>query len=189
MKGFVVVVVLAAVAAVAYFFLFSGSAYGVCADHPLGTFEAIDAYFSERDLHAQPLEYKLSRQLFGDDLADREDLTATEWVDCVPRYRHSVAVLRDPRGRVIAVGGRFRSSMLEFSTVGARSTAFMAKLWLEVAGGKPVFRDEQFASGAGMVRMRAKFQKGLLTGTWVKDWGGGLRLSHQVVDQVVFILD
>jgi hypothetical protein len=188
MKAFVVLVVIAAVAAAVWFLFLSGGEFGVGDEHPLGSFEVIAAWCGDRDMPMEPVDEDQVRLFFGDAVADRPGITAVRFLGRAPKYPHFVMVVRDASGKVVACGGQGRSAMFDYSTTGTATVAFLAKYWVEVAGDRPEFRDEQYAPGAESVRWRCDWKKGLLAGTWIKDWGGGMRIAHQVVDKVVFVL-
>lgn len=189
MKALIALIVVAGAAAAVYFLFLGGGGFGVDAGHPLGTWEAIKASCAERDLPEAAMSEREVRSFFGDEVADREGITVVKFLGHAPRFPHFVAVARDASGKVVACGGQGASQLFTFTTMSVPPTVgFLAKYWLDVVGEEPVYRDEQFAAGAEAVRMRGDIRKGRVSGSWIKDWGGGMKIAHQVTDRVVLVL-
>jgi len=182
MKTVVVLVVLAGVG-IGAFLLLGGRDFGVDGKNPLGTWEEIRGWLVEREMKPRPMERREAAAVLGEELAGREDVTITRFDDFIPNFQAFVAVARDRSDRVVGVGGVTQSKLLEYSTVGARSVAFLAHYWVAVTGEEPIFRDEAYGANEGQVRSVARHRGPGVEASWIKDWGGGLALAYNVADR------
>lgn len=193
MKAVVVILVLAVVGGGAYLLFSGGPDFGTEPAHPLGTWEKLTAYTADHEL--TPGGAVAAGEFGGffaeldEGMREREDLNGAKYLDRVPGYPHYVLVVRDPAGKVVAVGGQFRSGLLEFSTGGSRSNVMLAKLWLAVTGAEPKFEKRMFGANAGQDYLHAEVKGSGYRALWKKEGPDGLGLPHQTVDKVAFVVE
>ena len=187
MKALITIVVLAALGGIFWLLFLRDPTFGVGDGAPIGTMKEIGSYLKDKGLKVAPqADPGMVKRYFGEELAAREGLVPTLYLDSVPGYRHLVLVVQDGSGKVVGVAGQFRSEMLEFSKMGAKSTAFIAKLWLAVAGKEPKFVETRFGPGAADVHLQADWTGTGAAVTWKKFFGSDLKLARETADEVVF---
>lgn len=163
-----------------------GGGFGADARNPLGRQEQFDAYFKGRRLSQHPIEAESLGRLFGPKISEREGLDCQEFREQVAGSRHYATYVKDPAGKLIAVGAEFRSGAKQFSLVGSSCEVFAGRMWTSLAGAEPIFELRQEAAGDHMI---ATFQKGGVKGSWRKETGtGDFILPHAIVDRVSITL-
>lgn len=163
-----------------------GAEFGVSASTPIGKLAKMEAYLAGKGLTSQPKQKEEVRQVLGEWVMERDDLTFVEHGDAIPGYKHAV-IFAKKGDQLVAVGAQFRSGAFAFSTIGTKVESFTARLWQDVAGKDATF-EKKFDKGLGMREyMIATCAKGKAKGSWRKDsQDAEMKNPRGVIDKVVF---
>jgi hypothetical protein len=186
MKKLAVVLVAMSLTGVPAYLWVASSAFDISPEHPLGRFERIDAWLREQgfDRREQQVD-AVCRKTFGPELSGETVLVYRHGrVKDADRRGSRIAVALDGSGRVVAIAGRFRSGAEDLGPPGSRGESFVASLWVNVAGQRPVFADDERGAGRFAERVRVgTFDRNGVTGHWLKSYGSPEE-AHTIGDRV-----
>ncbi|HRY29875.1 MAG TPA: hypothetical protein P5079_07535 [Elusimicrobiota bacterium] len=164
MKNFLILAALAILGSVLYF-KFLAVPYGISSAAPLGDFDKLDSYLTQKlNLEKQPLQ---TLDLPGAEPSDR----MFEYADTQQKYqiRETVILFTDKAGGLQGVSGAFVTPPAHDHQYRSKIQRFMRKYWDKVAGGIPVFTPTAFErEKKRLVGARADFVVGPVRGTWIK---------------------
>lgn len=176
MKKVALVLSVFAMAGVPAYLWVAGSALGVSSSHPLGDFAVIDAWLVDKGFEKEVtgIDAK-TRRKYGHELDGAQLFVyrcgSEERVDSRVSV---VAVGVDDSGRVQAVTGTFWSGVEVTGVASSPGESFMGTLWIDTAGQRPSFADDQRGCGrfAQPVRV-ATFDRNGVRGQWLKSFASG----------------
>ena len=123
-------------------FLEKANRFGTDPSEPLGKYEIIDRYLAGQRMTKLELDPDELGDLFGQRTVSRSGLSALLWEDPAAGDGHFVAMLRNEKGDVVAIGGEATDTLQQFSKGGSRTQTFLSLLWLEVLRDEPEFLTE-----------------------------------------------
>ena len=142
-------------------FLEKANRFGTDPSKPLGTYEIIDRYLAGQRMTKYEVDADELSDLFGQRTVARAGLSGLLWEDPAAGAGHFVAMLRNEKGEVVAIGGEATDTLEQFTKGGSRTQMFLSLLWLEVARDEPEFLIE----GGELV---AYDERGRAECVWVK---------------------
>jgi len=186
MKKLAVVLVAMSLTGVPAYLWVASSAFGISPEHPLGRFESLDAWLLEQGFTKREREIDaVCRKTFGPELSGDVLLVYRPVrVGDADSGSSRVAVALDASGRVVAISSRFRSGAEDLGPPGSLGESFIATLWVEISGRRPVFADDERGAGRFAERVRVgTFDGNGVTGQWLKSYGSPAE-AHTIRDRV-----
>lgn len=182
----VIAAALVAVVGVPVWLVVSGGGLGISDEHPLGRLSQIEAWFADRELVKEPVPEKRRK----DDEPAMKDLDAWQFTNPertrLQNVPHRVYVYVDDGGTVRFVTAFFWSGDDEVREAWSKVEGFIGKLWVAIAGARPVFVDKKDGSGRLALHYReADIEKGAVRARWTKSYQENAR-KKSIFDNVIF---
>ena len=177
MKKLAVVLMAFAMTGVPAYLWVVGSVLGVSPKNPLGEFALIDAWLTEQGFEKSEREADAkTRKRFAREFAGAVVLIYKHGYQERMDVRNSVvAIALSASGQVVGVAGSFRSGAEDMGVPGSRGESFLGMLWIEAAGKRPTFVDDQRGRGRFAQQVRvATFDLNGVKGNWLKSYAAAM---------------